>query len=116
MPVPQLNLDNRTYEDLMEELRALIPKYCPEWTDHNASDPGITLVELFAWVAETLIYRTNRVPEASRWRLLQLLMPEDSRQMLSDRGVADFASVPDTAALLDEARIKAAANLKRPWR
>ncbi len=116
MPIPLLNLDNRTYEDLMEELRALIPKYCPEWSDHNASDPGITLVELFAWVAETLIYRTNRVPEASRWRLLQLLMPEDSRQMLSDRGVADFESVPDKAALLDEARIKAAANLKRPWR
>ncbi len=116
MPILQLNLDNRTYEDLMEELRALIPKYCPDWTDHNASDPGITLVELFAWIAETLIYRTNRIPENSRWQLLQLLIPEDGRKILSDHGAKDFDSAPDKAALLNEARIKVAENLKKPWR
>ncbi len=116
MPIPQLNLDNRTYEDLMEELRALIPKYCPEWTDHNASDPGITLVELFVWVAETLIYRTNRIPEESRWRLLQLLVPEDSGKMFMASGVKDFDSVSDKTALLNDARIKASENLKKPWR
>jgi len=73
MPIPQPNLDDRTFTDLVAELRSLIPGHCPEWTDHNTSDPGITLVELFAFVAETLLYRANRIPEASRRRFLELL-------------------------------------------
>lgn len=113
MPIPLHNLDNRTFNDLVEELRALIPGYCPEWTDHNASDPGITLIELFAWVMETLIYRANRIPPASRWRLLQLLIPEESAAL---PGAADFKSCPDKAALLEMARTVAAANLRTPWR
>jgi hypothetical protein len=118
MPIPQLNLDNRSFDDLVEELRAIIPRYCREWTDHNPSDPGITLIELFAWVADTLIYRTNRIPLKSRWRLLELLIPEESLKMLRALGAADFDSVSDRdkAALLDNARIKAAENIKKPWR
>ncbi len=73
MPIPLPNLDDRTFGDLMAEMRALIPRYAPDWTDHNVSDPGITLVELFAWLTEGLIYRLNRVPQASEVRFLELL-------------------------------------------
>jgi hypothetical protein len=66
MPLPPLNLDTRTYADLVDEARALIPRYVPQWSDHNASDPGITLLELFAWLVEQDIYRVNRVPERHR--------------------------------------------------
>lgn len=73
MSIPLLNLDDRKFTDLVEELRALIPRYAPGWTDHNISDPGIMLIELFAWLTEALLYRVNRVPEASLVRLLELL-------------------------------------------
>jgi len=61
LPVP--NLDDRPFQDLVNEARQRIPLYCPEWTDHNLSDPGITLVELFSWMTELLIYRLNKVPD-----------------------------------------------------
>lgn len=73
MPIPLPNLDDRTYADLVAETRSLIPRYAPTWTDHNVSDPGITLIELFAWLTEALIYRLNRIPQASEARFLELL-------------------------------------------
>lgn len=74
MPLKLPNLDDRTYTDLVEEARALIPVYAPrEWTNHNESDPGITLIELFAFLTETLIYRANRVTDASHLAFLKLL-------------------------------------------
>ena len=73
MPVPLPNLDERRWSDLVEEGRALIPVYAPEWTDHNASDPGITLMELFAWIAEMDIFRVNRIPDRHKRRFLALL-------------------------------------------
>ena len=68
MPIPLLNLDDRKFADLFEEMRTLIPRYAPEWTNHNTADPGIMLLELFAWLTEATIYRVNRVPEASKLR------------------------------------------------
>ncbi|MBD0319014.1 MAG: hypothetical protein ICV87_01675 [Gemmatimonadetes bacterium] len=73
MPLPLPNLDDRSYAELLEEARALIPSLAPEWTNHNPSDPGITLVELFAWMAEMLVWRTNQVPDANVRAFLQLL-------------------------------------------
>src|SRR5262249_59262182 len=49
------------------------PVYTPEWTDHNASDPGITLIELFAFLGENLLFRFNQVPEATKLAFLRLL-------------------------------------------
>lgn len=66
-------LDDRRYEDLREELLRRIPVHAPEWTDHNAADPGIALLELFADMGETLLERFNRVPEAARLAFLELL-------------------------------------------
>ena len=65
MPLSVPNLDDRTYDQLAAEARSLLPQYFPAWTDHNASDPGITLMELFAFLMETLIYQLNRIPERS---------------------------------------------------
>ena len=55
------------------EARALIPRYAPEWTNHNESDPGITLLQLFAWFTDLLLYRVNQVPERTYIKFLQLL-------------------------------------------
>jgi Baseplate J-like protein len=73
MPLLLPNLDDRTWADLADEGRALIPVYGPEWTDHNASDPGITLVELLAWKTEMDIYRLNQVSDEQRLRFLDLV-------------------------------------------
>jgi predicted phage baseplate assembly protein len=73
MPLQAPNLDNRRFADIVAEARALIPRYAPEWTDHNDSDPGITLVQLFAWMTEMLIYRLNLVPDLNYIKFLQLL-------------------------------------------
>ena len=62
------NLDDRTWKDYVDEVRALIPKYAPQWTDHNPSDFGFTLIELFAFLVEGLTYRLNRVPERTTLR------------------------------------------------
>jgi hypothetical protein len=63
MPLPVPNLDDRRWSDLVSEARAMIPVHAPEWTNHNPADPGITLVELFAWVSELLLYRLNQVSD-----------------------------------------------------
>ena len=73
MPIPLPNLDDRRYDDLVEEIVSLIPRYAPAWTDHNASDPGIMLIELFSFLFEAMMYRQNRVTEQSRRTFLKLL-------------------------------------------
>jgi predicted phage baseplate assembly protein len=71
LPVP--NLDDRRFQDLVDDAKRLIARRSPEWTDHNVSDPGVTLIELFAWMTDQLIYRLNRVPERQYVTFLDLL-------------------------------------------
>ena len=71
--LPSSNLDDRTFDDLVEECIMRIPRYCPEWTDHNLSDPGITLVELFAWLTDQMLLRFNQVPRKNYVAFLELL-------------------------------------------
>jgi predicted phage baseplate assembly protein len=66
-------LDDRTFDDLVEECLLRIPRYCPEWTDHNLSDPGITLVELFAWLTDQMLMRFNQIPRKNYVAFLELL-------------------------------------------
>lgn len=73
MPLPTVNLDDRRFQDLVDEAKRRIPTYCPEWTDHNVSDPGVALVELFAWMTELLLYRVNQVPDKVYVKFLELL-------------------------------------------
>ena len=68
------NLDNLRFQsDLVDEARKRIINYCPEWTEYNLSDPGITLIELFAWMTELMVYRLNRVPEKNYIKFLEML-------------------------------------------
>jgi hypothetical protein len=66
-------LDDLTYADLVAQARARIPVLAPEWTDHNPSDPGITLVELFAWLVEMLVYQADQLPPDRTEAFLRLL-------------------------------------------
>jgi predicted phage baseplate assembly protein len=71
--LPDIVLDDRQFQELVNEARIRVARRCPEWTDHNVSDPGITLIELFSWLTETLIYRVNRIPAKLHVALLELL-------------------------------------------
>jgi len=76
MPLEAPVLDTRRFEELYEELRLRIPSYTPEWTDFNESDPGATLLQLFAWLSEMMLYQMNQIPERTYIKLLQLLNME----------------------------------------
>ncbi|MDB4959473.1 MAG: hypothetical protein JWO36_7042 [Myxococcales bacterium] len=71
--IPPPKLDDRTFHDIVEEAISMIPRYAPEWTNHNPSDPGITLIELAAWMTDLLIYRLNQVPDKNYIAFLNLL-------------------------------------------
>ena len=73
MPLPQIMLDDRKYQDLLDEALRRIPVHTPDWTNFNKSDPGVTLLELFAFLTETLLYRVNRIPDRNRRKFLSLL-------------------------------------------
>ncbi|HVY93282.1 MAG TPA: putative baseplate assembly protein [Bryobacteraceae bacterium] len=98
MYVPLPNLDDRRWSDLTDEARSLLPVYAPAWTDYNASDPGITLMELMAWVTDADIYRANRIPDAHTLAFLALIgiapLPA-----IAARGVVQFALKARGAAL-----------------
>jgi predicted phage baseplate assembly protein len=71
LPVP--NLDDRRFQDLVDEAKRMVQQRCPEWTDHNVSDPGVTLIETFAWMTDQLVYRLNRVPDRLYVKFLELI-------------------------------------------
>src|SRR5580693_7002300 len=71
--IPPPKLDDRTFHDIVEEAISMIPRYSPEWTNHNPADPGITLIELAAWMTDQLIYRLNQVPDKNYVAFLNLL-------------------------------------------
>ena len=73
MSTPEVKLDPRTYQDLVDEARTRAGRRCPEWTDHNVSDPGVTLIETMASMVDQLIYRLNRVPDRHYVKFLELL-------------------------------------------
>jgi predicted phage baseplate assembly protein len=73
MALPQIKLDERTFQDLVDEAKLRIPRYCPEWTNHNVSDPGVTLIELFAYMVDQLLYQVNRVPEKNYRAFLDMI-------------------------------------------
>ncbi|MEM7530887.1 MAG: putative baseplate assembly protein [Chloroflexota bacterium] len=74
MALPAPNLDDLRFQaDLVDEARLRIIRYCPEWTEYNLSDPGITLIELFAWMTEQIVYRLNKVPDKNYIKFLEML-------------------------------------------
>lgn len=73
MALPSPHLDDRPFQMLVDDAKRKIALRCPEWTEHNVSDPGITLIELFASMFEMTLYRVNQVPELHQVRFLELL-------------------------------------------
>jgi predicted phage baseplate assembly protein len=73
MPLPVPNLDDRRFQDLVDDAKRLVQRRCPEWTDHNVSDPGVTLIETFAYMTDQLLYRLNRVPDRLYLKFLDLI-------------------------------------------
>lgn len=73
MTLPAPNLDDRGFQQLVDDAKRFIQDRCPTWTNHNVSDPGVTLVEAFAWMTDLLIYRLNRVPDRNYLRFLDLV-------------------------------------------
>lgn len=71
--LPAPNLDDRTFQSLVDDAKRLVQQSCPEWTDHNVSDPGVTLIETFAYMVDQLLWRLNRVPDRTYVKFLDLL-------------------------------------------
>src|SRR5712691_12515738 len=112
--IPQI--DDRRYDSLLAEARTRIARYTPEWTpvwtDVNDSDPGITMVQVFTWLAEMLTYRMNKVPELNYIKFLQLLgielNPAEAAQAevffpVNDSFTAPYVIVPERTQLTAEA-------------
>lgn len=72
MALRNIDIDDRNFEQLLVELKQHIP--VSQWTDHNPSDPGIMLLELFAWLGEMTLYQMNRVPGSHREKFLKLII------------------------------------------
>jgi hypothetical protein len=91
----------RTYEDILGEMISSIPRYSEKWTNNNPSDPGITVLEILAWVFDSTLYRMNRIPEESYINFLRLmagikgdelgsLLDELKKYPYSDRNYIEF--------------------------
>ena len=73
MSLPSPNLDDRTFQNIVDETKRKIGALCPEWSDHNVSDPGVTLIELFAWMTDMTLFRLNQVPEKNYIKFLEMV-------------------------------------------
>jgi len=73
MALPAPDLDDRRFQDLVDDAKRMVMRRCPEWTDHNVSDPGVTLIETFAYLTDQLLFRLNRVPDRLYLKFLDLI-------------------------------------------
>lgn len=95
MPIKPPALDDLDFESLQADLLARIPAHTPEWTAPRDGDPGVTLLQLFAWLGDNLLYRANLVPERQRLAFLRLLGMH-LRPALPARGILQITfSNPD---------------------
>jgi len=94
MPIEPPNLDDRRFQDIVDETKRLIPRFTPEWTNHNLSDPGVALIELFAWMSEMVLYRVNQVPERLFVHFLNLVGVEPFPPSVARTDVLFWLSAP----------------------
>ncbi len=107
MVLPAPNLDDRHFQNLVDDAKRLVQQRCPEWTDHNVSDPGVTLIEAFAQMVDQLIYRLNRVPDRNYIKFLELIGVE-LRPPAAARGRVTFwlsAPQPQTVLVRAESEV-----------
>lgn len=69
----EINLDDENFEELVEEAKHIVASYYAGWTDFNYHDPGITLIELFAFLKEIAQYRMNYIGEEHLKKYLKLM-------------------------------------------
>jgi hypothetical protein len=100
MPIPRPRLDDRSYAELREEALRVATTGTSGWTDLNPSDPGVTILEVLAWIAESLVYRCDQVTPEDVLTFLRLLNGPSWPFQL-DRGASPDAQV---AALREEVR------------
>src|SRR6266498_24180 len=99
MALPTPNLDDRRFQDIVDDAKRLNPRYCPEWTDHNVSDPGVTLIELFAWMTDMLLYRVNQVPDKVYIALLDMIGVRLAPPTPARAPITFYLSAPQSYAL-----------------
>ncbi len=97
MPIQPPALDDRSFEDLLADMVRRIPAHTPEWTNPRDGDPGRTLIDLFAWLGDTILYRANLIPERQRLAFLRLL-GTGMRPAIPARGLLAL-SIDDPAAV-----------------
>lgn len=91
MSLPLTNLDDRTYQQILDEALVRVPVHNPEWTNFNDSDPGVTLIQLFAFMTESIVFRANQIPDRNRLAFLRLLGVK-RRPPASARGLVAFSN------------------------
>ena len=101
------NLDDQNYSDIVEAAKRRIPVIFPEWTDFNEHDPGITVLEVFAWLKEMQQYYLNRITDRSREDMLRLIgvelkKPAPAKTRVSFRGEAPEFVPADTPLFTSE--------------
>lgn len=111
MPILPPRLDDRSFDDLLEDLLARIPAHTPEWTHPRLGDPGRTLLELFAWLGDALLYRANLIPERQRLVFLKLL-GQGLRPAQPATGIVSLGFAQPTE--LDGLTLAAGATIKAP--
>src|SRR6516164_3872205 len=100
MALPAPNLDDRRFQELVDEAKRHVMRHCPDWTDHNVSDPGVTLIETFAYMTDSLLYRLNRVPDRLYVKFLELIGLQLLPATPSRAGVTFWLSAPAQAPLI----------------
>ena len=100
MALPKPVLDDRQFQDIVDEAKKRIPHFSKEWTDHNVSDPGITLIELFAWMTDIILYRLNQVPDLHFISFMEMLGVKLREPVPAKAPVTFWLSQPQTTSVV----------------
>jgi hypothetical protein len=117
VPIESPQLDDLRFQQVADQLRRQIPIYAPEWTDHNESDPGLAMIQLFAHLAEQIGYRLNRLPDKAYLEFLKLVGVRVRPAEAARTQLAFYLAKPETATgfLVPEgARIRARSKATPP--
>jgi len=109
MSLPEPTIDDRDYEEILDEALSRIPAHNPDWTNFNESDPGVTMLQVLSFVVESMLYRANRVPERNRIKFLKLLGVERQPATVAE-GLVQFSRPRgplEAETISDEAEVRA---------